>query len=228
MIMRKIFILLGLCMVLAKPAAAAPCYGTTMPGENSWFTGVEHYQIFQHHLASVWGNIASNQNFLLLSYGIFDWLSLDLKGGEGNLKDYPQDRPDVRYAAGFAGGYGLRLKLYDENNLCAVLGFQHISAHPYSAHAQNLHQRGILDDWQASILAGYRIKIFAPYAGVKWSRPDYIHWVDTTRHRHPAAVDRRIGLFAGSDIFFTDSLWLNAEYQFVDGAAFTLGLHYAL
>jgi len=158
--------------ILIFDCYAAPCYGTKMPEKNKFFVGVGTHTIFKRYLEDEFGKLRSAQNFLLVSYGVFNWLSIDLKGGAGNIKQHPVGSDEVDYPTNFAGGYGFRLKLYDgkssnaarnnestaiknklANGAKIVFGFQHISVHPKSIHLGTVKNRAILDDWQVSLLA---------------------------------------------------------------------------
>ena len=79
--MRNFVISLLIILILATSSYAAPCYGTKMPEKKEIFLGLQYHDIFKRYLKDHYGTYRSMQNFLLLSYGIFDWLSIDLKGG---------------------------------------------------------------------------------------------------------------------------------------------------
>lgn len=225
--MRKIFLLLVSFFCFQSVSYAAPCYGTKMPEKNRFFGGLQTYNIFKRNLEDNLGKVKSMQHFILLSYGVYQWLSIDLKGGVGNIKQAPLDADSADYPYAFAGGYGLRLKFYDRDKLDAVLGFQHISVHPKSIHINNLKNRGILDDWQVSLLASYDCGKWAPYIGTKWSRVDYIHWVGEDRKRRMSDFTRSFGLITGFDLPVNEKLWFNLEGQFFDGTALSASLNYS-
>lgn len=210
-----------------QPVYAAPCYGTKMPERNKFFAGVETNTVFKRYLENDQGKLRSAQYFLDLSYGVFDWLSIDLKGGAGNLKQRPIDSDEVDYPSGFAGGYGFRVKFLDRGKVKTVFGFQHISVHPKAIHLGDTKNQAILDDWQVSLLASYEISRITPYAGIKWSRMDYIHWVDTTRKRWMSDRTKDLGLVLGADIALAKNFWINIEGQLFDVEAASLRLNYA-
>jgi len=189
--------------------------------------GLENNNIFKRYLEGDNGNLRSAQGFLLLSYGIFDWLSIDLKGGAGNIKQHPVDSDEIRYPLGFAGGYGFRLKFFDKDKAKMVLGFQHISVHPRSKHVGSVRNKAILDDWQVSLLASYDIWKLTPYLGTKWSRTDYIHKVGTTRKRIMSDMTKDIGLIVGLDVGLAKQVWVNLEGQFFDVEACSFSLNYS-
>lgn len=216
-----------LILSLTNCAHAAPCYGTKMPQKGKIFMGIETHTIFKRYLEDEFGKLRSTQRFLLLSYGVYDWLSIDLKGGAGNIKQHPLGSDEADYSTSFAGGYGIRARLLERNNFKAVLGFQHISVHPMSNHVGDAKDRAILDDWQWSLLASYRLKRITPYAGGKWSRVDYIHKVDDDRKRRMSDLTKSIGVVAGCDFEISRRIWLNLEGQFVDGTAMAASLNYS-
>ncbi|MFA5276093.1 MAG: hypothetical protein WC417_04280 [Candidatus Omnitrophota bacterium] len=220
-----IFILL--LSLSLKNSFAAPSYGTRLPEKNKIDIGLQNYTILKRYQENNLGSLKSGENFLLLSYGVFDWFSIDLKGGAGNIKQHPQGSAEIDYATNFAGGYGFRLKFFDKDNMKAVFGFQHISVHPYSKISAGVKNKAILDDWQVSLLGSYSFKICTPYLGTRWSRVDYIHWTDGSRKRVMSDPDKSIGLITGIDIPVTKKIWFNAEGQFFDSSAFSLSLNYS-
>jgi len=216
---RKAFFLISV-FCYASACYAAPCYGTRMPARKEFFSGVETYSIFKRYLENEQGKLRSTQHFLLLSYGVYDWLSIDLKGGAGNIKQRPTDRCEIDYTSNFAGGYGLRLKAYDKEDLKLVLGFQHISVHPKSRDLGDIRHKAILDDWQFSLLASWRdIFGITPYLGTRWSRLDYIHWTGGDRKRMMSDLTKGMGLILGLDIPLLENSWFNLEGQWLDSEA---------
>ncbi len=205
---------------------AAPCYGPTLPLRNKLTASLESYSLFKRYLEDGWGKVRSQQQFYGMSYGVFDWLSIDLKAGGGNIKQHPVGRDEVDYTSSFAGGYGIRWKFWEGNNMKAVLGFQHISVHPKSTHLGNTKNKAILDDWQWSVLGAYHFKKATPYIGTRWSRVDYIHWVDGVRKRRMSDGTKSIGLIYGLDFFVTPKIWLNLEGQSFDSDAFAFSINY--
>lgn len=224
--MRKI--LSGLFIVLCNSGVchAAPCYGTRMPGKREFSIGFQDYSILKRPLQDDRGEIKSFQHFLLLSFGIFDWLSLDLKGGAGNVYHHRHaNGDDIKYPAFLSGGYGLRLKAYDRDNTRFIIGFQHISVHPYSVRIGEERNKDVLDDWQFSFLLGHDFGLFAPYFGPRWESLDEIHW--TGHERKLRKSSRYAGLIAGTDIKFGKRTWINLEGEFLDGIAAAVSLNFA-
>jgi hypothetical protein len=207
---------------------AAPCYGTRMPQKRKFFAGLESYTLFKRHQEKDYGKLRSMQYFVLLSYGVYDWLSIDLKGGTGNIKQHPADRAEIDYSYNFAGGYGLRLGLYDNNDTKMVFGFQHISVHPKSTRLEDGRHKAIVDDWQVSILLSQDFGKATPYLGTRWSRLDYIHRIDDYRKRVMSDLTKSVGLIFGLDFTLTDKIWFNLEASFLDSEAFAFSINFAL
>jgi len=213
--------------LLVTEIYAAPCYGTKLPEKKQFFAGFESYSLFKRYLEDGQGKLSSQQEFYGMSYGVFGWLSIDLKAGAGTIKQHPVGSDEVRYSASFAGGYGLRLKFLDKNNFKAVLGFQHISVHPKRTYVNDVKNRAILDDWQWSVLASYNFKRITPYLGTRWSRVDYIHWTGDNRKRIMSDFTKDIGLIYGLEIPLTQKIWMVLEGSAFDSDAFSCSVNYA-
>lgn len=209
-----------------SPALAAPAYGTKLPRQNEFFFGFQHHAVLERDLEGDNGEVKSGQQFLLISYGITDWLSLDLKGGAGNIYQTPDGGSEITYPTYLGGGYGFRVKFFDRDKTRAVFGFQHISIHPFTASINGNKHKSVLDDWQLSFLASHDIFHTTPYLGFKWSRMDYIHWVNTVRNRVKSDDDDIIGLVAGIDIPVHEKVWLNLEGQFIDVMALAASVNF--
>ena len=225
--MRKLIVSLALLICIYSVAEAAPCYGTKMPQQKNFFIGTGAYSIFKRYLEDDQGNLNSTQEFLLLSYGAFDWLSIDLKGGAGDITQHSSSGDKVDYSTSFAGGYGLRLKFYDRDKIKMVFGFQHISVHPKRTYVSGVRQRAILDDWQVSLLASYDFDKITPYLGTRWSRVDYIHRNGEDHKRVMSDPDRSVGFIFGFDLPFTEKIWLNLEGQLFDSQALSASINYS-
>ncbi len=198
-----------------------------MPQKGDFFARLQTHMIFKRYLEKNYGTVRSRQQFFGISYGVFDWLSIDLKAGGGNVKAHPVGSDEIDYNSSFAGGYGLRLKLYDNDKVRAVFGFQHISVHPHSVRIKGVENKAILDDWQVSLLGSYDFSRITPYAGLKWSRVDYIHWVGDSRKREMSDLDKTLGVVCGFDLGITPKTWLNVEGKFLYGESLTVGFNYA-
>ncbi|MFH1772463.1 MAG: hypothetical protein ABH872_06565 [Candidatus Omnitrophota bacterium] len=224
--MRRALILL-LFLVLFLPAGfAAPCYGIKLPHKNNFSTGYQVHAILDRDLEGGFGSLRSTQHFFLISYGVFDWLSIDLKGGAGNIKQHPLNSDEIDYTSSFAGGYGFRIKMYDKGDTAVVFGFQHISVHPKTIHLGGVNHQAILDDWQVSLLAGHNFNRFCPYAGMRFSRVDYIHWIEEDRKRRMSLPDESTGMVLGCDFSISDKIWINAEGNLFNGRALSFSVNY--
>lgn len=225
--MRSAAIIFLFIFSLSCNCFAAPCYGTRMPKKHKFFASLESYSIFKRYLEEDYGKLRSQQQFYGMSFGVFDWLSIDLKAGGGNIKQHPLNSDEVDYASSFAGGYGLRVRLFEKENIRTVLGFQHISVHPKSTHLGDIKNKAILDDWQWSLLASYDLKKITPYLGTRWSRVDYIHWVGDQRKRRMSDGDKSIGLIYGFDIPIGNKFWINLEGSAFDSDALAASFNYS-
>ena len=223
----KFFILfISLFFCLPLTSFAAPCYGTKMPGQGEFFGGFETHSILKRDLEAEYGKLRSNQHFLRISYGIWDWLSLDLKVGAGNIKQHPVNSDEIDYNSSFAGGYGFRIKFCDWKKIKIAIGFQHISIHPKSVRLEGVKQSSILDDWQVSFLTSYDFSKITPYLGIKFSRVDYIHRIEEDRKRKMSDLTKSTGLVCGLDIILTEKMWLNLEGQFLDSQALACSFNF--
>ena len=223
----KIAVLIaGLTLCAMQPCYGAPAYGTKLPDKSELFIGGQTHRIFDRDLEDGHGEMSSVQHFLLLSYGLTDWFSLDLKGGAGDIEQQPERGSEISYPAFVGGGYGFRFRIYDHQKAKAVFGFQHISIHPYSIKIGDTKHKAVLDDWQFSILGSYDVGGWTPYIGMKWSRTDYIHWVDTVRDRKRSDLGKSIGVIAGMDIPLNKKIWINVEGQFLDVLATAISLNF--
>jgi len=84
--MRNVLLCFLFCFCILSQSYAAPCYGPKMPQQKQFFGGLQTYYVFNRTLENDYGKMHSLQDFFLVSYGVFDWLSLDLKGGLGNIR----------------------------------------------------------------------------------------------------------------------------------------------
>ncbi len=225
--MRKTLLCLLFCFSVPVLAHAAPCYGTKMPKQKQFFGGLQTYTVFNRDLENNYGKMHSLQDFFLISYGVFDWLSLDLKGGGGNIRQRAGTGPDINYHTFLGGGYGVRLKLYDHDDTKAVFGFQHISIHPHTVSIGASKHKAVWDDWQFSALISHDIFHVTPYIGTRWSWMNQIHWTDGVRKLEKSDLGKSVGLIVGTDIPLTKKTWVNVEGQFFDAAAVSGSINFA-
>lgn len=217
--------LTALGLTLAASLSAAPCYGTHLPAKKKWFGAVEYNFIIERKLKNSQGRVKNPDQFITLSYGVFDWLSLDLKGGTGKLFYKDSEYGDQEFSTSFSGGYGFRIKLWENKNNAAkiVAGFQHISVHPRRVHTADGRYTVVVDEWQGSCLGSIRIKKFDPYLGFKYTAYDLIRWLrDTNRKRYKS--EDNWGLILGTDFWISDNIKLNFEYHLLDEKAVSISL----
>lgn len=224
--MKGAFLALFFTLCLISHSHAATCYGTKMPKQKEVLWGLQNYTIFKRYLENEYGKVRSTQNFLLLSYGFFDWLTIDLKGGAGNIKQRPLDSGEIDHSFNFNGGYGFRIKAYDGEKSKIVCGFQHISVHPRKVYVEDVRNEAILDDWQVSFLVSHQFPRVNPYLGTRWSRLDYIHRVDGNRKRIMSDRTKSIGVILGFDLPVTHNAWVNLEGQLIDEEALAFSVNY--
>lgn len=227
--MRQLISLLAVMTLAVTAVWAAPAYGTKMPKAKEAFWGLQHYYVDRHNLDNDWGSLHSHQNFLLLSYGLTEWFVLDLKWSlYSTFRHDAVDGGHVdKYNNGvWGGGYGFRIRLYENGPWKVVGGFQHISIHPKTVKANGEKNSGILDDWQTSTLVSYDLKKFTPYAGLRYSSMDYVHRQAAMRERIKADGARRVGLILGVDVPLGEKVWLNFESDWQDGGAVAGSLNF--
>jgi hypothetical protein len=212
----KRIIVFFLSFMMCSISYAAPTYGTRMPKQKQIYGGLQSYSVLNHHLEDNYGKISSQQEFALISIGVFDWMSLDFKGGAGNIDSRPKVGPDINYNTFLGGGYGLRFKFYDDEHTKAVFGFQHISIHPWSKSVNGIKNKAVLDDWQFSLLASHDLWNMSPYVGTRFAWMNQIHWMNGTRKLEKSDLGRSVGLVVGTDIPLSSRTWLNVEGQFFD------------
>ncbi len=225
--MHRISLCLLIYFCVFTPGYAAPCYGTKMPQKQHFFGGIQTYSVLERKLEADYGKVRSLQNFVLLSYGVFDWFSIDLKGGAGNIKQRSGSGAEINYPTYLGGGYGFRIRLYNRQKTKMVFGFQHISVHPRTVSVDDSKNKAVLDDWQFSFLISREFFKITPYIGTRWSRMDKIHWIDDVRKIEKSDLDRSVGLIIGTDIPVSEKVWFNIEGQFFDATAISGSLNFA-
>ncbi|MCM8773324.1 MAG: hypothetical protein NC820_01110 [Candidatus Omnitrophica bacterium] len=225
----NIFIIIMVSSVLST-SFSAPCYGTKMPQKKRIFLGTQTHYIIHRNLENNYGKVRSLQHLLLLSWGVTDWLSIDLKGGAGYIKQHPYNSDEIDYDSSFAGGYGFRIKIWEDETSTTktVFGFQHISVHPYRSEINGVKHKAVLDDWQVSLLISKNLDNITPYLGTKWSRIDYINWKNDERKRIMSDLTKSLGIIIGLDYQLKKNMWLNMETHFLDEKAGSIAIMFAL
>ena len=225
--MRKFAVLCVLLMLSCSVASAAPAYGTRMPEKNKFFGGLQYYQIFDRDLNKNNGDMRSRQGHILLSYGVTDWFSLDLKASMGTIEHEAADGRKIKYDTPlWGGGYGFRVRLYEDGPVKAVAGFQHISIHPRSVKGNGEKNNAILDDWQGSALVSYDLRKFTPYTGLRYGSTDYLHRLNNDADRVFVDEDRRFDAVLGVDVPLSEKVWVNVEGAFGGGEALATSVNF--
>ncbi|MDP3791880.1 MAG: hypothetical protein Q8R38_07550 [Candidatus Omnitrophota bacterium] len=206
---------------------AAPTDGTNIPYKGKYITGYQNNSVFKHDLSNSYGNIKSLQNYYTLSYGVFDWLTLDGKIGFGNVREKGGVHPKVDHNYGLAGGYGFRLRVLDDdkNKVRVVTGFQHTSTHPANRNLNGDKRMAIYEDWQVSLVSSREIGRMTPFAGAKLSYGNLIQKTnDIDRKNRPPAY--YTGVVIGCDVKITKNTYLSVEGHFIDETSLSSGIYY--
>lgn len=215
-------IILSICFIIlfSKNIWATPCYGTDMPTKHHFFAGLEYNIITKRDLENNNGRIKNSDQFLMVSYGLFDWLSVDLKGGSGKVTYKDSAVGDVDFSTSFAGAYGFRIKLFESKNkfLKIVTGFQHISVHPRRVATAVGKYSVVVDEWFGSTLASIKLNKFVPYLGFRTGTYDVIRWINDENRKRFKSEDN-LGLIVGFDFWLTDKIKVNFEHHFFDEIA---------
>lgn len=223
----KIFFLTVIIINLLAPKSlmAAPCYGTHTPAKRKWFAGAEYNFVIERKLGHNQGRIRSPNQLLMLSYGVLDWLSIDLKGGSGKITYKDSEYADQDFSTSFAGGYGFRIRLWENKNkgLKIVSGFQHISVHPRGVDTRDGKYTLVVDEWQGSCLGSIRIKQLDPYLGFKYETYDLIRWINSA-HRKRYKSEDNWGLVLGTDFWLNKNLKINLECHLLDEKAASISV----
>lgn len=225
---KKIIILATLVIFLATGLSyAAPTYGTDMLNRGKYASGYQNNVIFKHDLNDSNGNIKSDQHYYDLSYGVYDWLTVDGKIGLGDLHRKGGIHPKLDYNYGFAGGYGFRVQPWHSDKYKAriVLGFHHISVHPQKRILSNDKYKTIYDDWQTSLLGSKEIGPVNPFIGVKLSLGDYIYWVNDIDRKRKTS-ETFVGLVFGASVKLNKEIYVRVESHFFDENSLSTGVYY--
>jgi hypothetical protein len=192
--------------------------------------GVESNLVFRRKMDKGLGRAKSSQYFYNASYGIYDWFSFDGKLGMGDMEYDPAQPGRLDLDFGFSGAYGLRFGVYknDAQKTRAILGFQHISAHPPQEEVGGVKYASIWDEWQVSFLVSKGLGRFTPYAGLKASQLYIIRKDSAGNHWKWNGARDHFGLIAGAKFDIAKDLYLDAEGRFLDETAFSAAISYKL
>ena len=213
---------------LPSTSHAAPSGGTRIPPKFKIESGYEYNAMFKNALSHSFGDLATQDHFYTLSYGVADWFALDGQIGFGNVTEKNGKLPTLPYNTAFAGGYGFRMKVFEHEKwgLRAIAGFQHICVHPQVRSVNDDKYEAILDDWQLSALLAKDFKILTVYAGMKGSDCQLIYTLNK-HDRKRVSADWHLGLITGAELYLFDKkARLNAEGRFFDETALTASLSY--
>jgi hypothetical protein len=224
--MRRAAVFLLLVSWQVHAVLAAPCYGTDMPDKYKSIIGLQEDVMDRKPLKADYGQLDSRQHFFLWTYAFTDWFCFDGKIGMGDVKHYSPYQDNLYYKKGFSGGYGFRIKVYDEGKNRLVFGFQHISVHPFEVKIDDVRHKAILDDWQFSFLASHDFSMITPYAGIKAERADYIRWIGKAGARNRGDMDKSLSLVTGADFPINKKVSLNLEGQFFNGKSGSAAVKY--
>ncbi|MDP6685589.1 MAG: hypothetical protein QGI05_01400 [Candidatus Omnitrophota bacterium] len=227
MFKKLLFIVIFLVVVLyVGVSIAAPAYGTHMPKERHWTCGLEGNFVIDRNLDNEEGGSNSNRYFVNCSYGVFSWFSFDGKIGVGDV-DWNRTRgnTDISYSANFAGGYGFRIKGFEneEWGIKSVAGFQHISVHPDAKNQEGNKHEVIIDDWQGSVIVSKDIGGFVSYLGARYGTYDFIKWVDEASRKRIKS-EKIYGVILGLDWRLDKRTKVNLEGTFFDGEELAIGI----
>ena len=225
MLKRFLFFAIILNMLCSGVSYAAPCYGTYMPKEKKWILGLQGDFLMDRDLKDNQGGTSGSRYFLTCTYGVFDWICFDGKIGVGDVAWHNSNPGNLNYNTNFAGGYGFRIKGYENKALGikTVAGFQHISVHPRSTSPASDKHIVIIDDWQGSVLVSKDIGNLVPYLGARYGTVDFIKWVND-HDRKRIKSEKMFGVVIGADYIIAKDTRLNVEGMFAGGEELAIGI----
>lgn len=210
-------------------AYPAPSNGAKLPPKGQSEIGCEYNLMQMRPLRRSYGEVRTEDYFLTFSFGIFDWLSLDGKLGTGDLRQKGGIHfPKIEYNTGFAGGYGFRIKGWEDKTqrLSAIFGFQHISVHPRDKYEDADKYEIFLDDWQLSALLAKDFAHFSAYTGIKTSDCQMVYKINELNKKRRYSK-QHIGIVTGVSFdLFEQKTRLTLEGRFIDETAFSFNLAY--
>lgn len=202
---------------------AAPSNGTRFPPKWKVEAGYEYNAMFDRSLRRSFGILKTQDHFATLSLGIFDWLSLDGKAGLGDVSEKSGKLPSLEYNTGFAGGYGFRIRVFEDKKLGlrAILGGQHICVHPKIRNINDDKYEAILDDWQGSAIVAKDFRSATVYAGISGSDCQIVYRLNNS-YKKRVSSDSYIGLITGAELYLFDGkARLSVEGRFISETALT-------
>ncbi len=213
-------------LFIAEPGFPAPTCGAVMPARNRFQWGLAVNSIINYRMKGATDkvDIKSNQVFLTLAYGLFDRLSLDGKIGLGDVRNDKTNNTDLDYNAGWGGGYGFRVKVYENelNRVKVICGVHHISVHPASEDADSVEYKSIIDDNQFDVTISRKYGFGIPYIGCKVSKSRILRRDNNESSSLHSKV--KMGIILGYDVETSKDTFLNLEMRLIDETAFNVGI----
>ncbi|MDD5422962.1 MAG: hypothetical protein PHT32_06055 [Candidatus Omnitrophica bacterium] len=208
---------------------AVPSNGTRFPPARNVEFGYEYDTMFKRPLNHSHGDLRNQDHFFTVSFGAFDWLSLDGKIGMGDVSLHDSaNLPKLDFNAGFTGGYGFRIRAFEHKKLGVrlIVGGQHISVHPPERSIDNDKYKSCLDDWQITGIVAKDFKHFTVYAGMKGSDCQLVYKINNDNQKRLYSKNH-VGMISGLEIYlFDNKLRLGAEGRFFDETAFSTSVSY--
>ena len=221
--------LFAICLAFTQGAHAAPSNGTVFPPQGRIEVGYEYHIMFERELYRSFGTTKTVNHFSSFSVGMTDWLAIDGKLGWGDLTlARSAHLPRLEFGTAFAGGYGFRIKAFDDDKTGTrlVLGAQHTCVHPQDETRDENDYESILDDWQISGLLAKRFSFLTPYVGIKASDSELIYKINKHDKKRRYS-ENHIGFIFGFDShFLEDRFRFNTEARFFDETAFSTMIAY--
>ncbi|MBN3038073.1 MAG: hypothetical protein JW869_01490 [Candidatus Omnitrophica bacterium] len=207
----------------------APTNGTYFPEQGKSEAGYEYNYMHKRQLRRDYGALRIRDHFYVCSVGVFDWLAVNGKIGLGDIRHTDDiHRPQIDYEPGFAGGYGFRIKAYEdkEKKLSLIFGFQHISVHPLDEEMEEDKFEGVADDQHVSAIIAKEFTNFTAYAGIRGAECDIIYGVNGQARKRRTSK-KFFGVTSGVDIYLFDhKMRLNFEGRFIDETAVSTTITY--
>jgi len=196
-----------------------------MPKEKHWTWGLEQNFTIDRDLDNDEGGTNGRRFFITGCYGIFPWFSFDGKIGIGDVDWERTGADSISYPTNFAGGYGFRIKGYENKDLGikSVLGFQHISVHPDAKNQGGDKHEVIIDEWQGSVVVSKDLRYVISYLGARYGSVDFIKWVNEA-NRKRIKSEKKLGIIIGLDYWLDERTKLNLEGAFLDGEELAFGI----
>jgi len=177
--------------------------------------------------------VDSNQYCAKLSYGLYEYLCLDFRFGQGEFDVHGGDiAPDMSFGYGLAWGLGLRIKTFEniENGWSSGIGFQYYTFSPDEAYRQkdyfeadNPRERYLSIDLAKEIDESVTL-----YGGIKYSEIT-IPFEHTEKYgiRKGGFEEKdNVGLFIGGRLGTGGAFAGYLELHLIDENAFVFGTGY--